>query len=149
MIVHRLARAPFAALDGDGARLFGGRWNTPGRPMVYTAVNPSLAVLEVMVHLDLPPDLMPDDYRLLSIELPEGAAREVLHTVPPTDGECAAAGDDFLRRHQALTLTVPSVLVPRQHNILINPRHPQAADLRVVGDEAFRFDPRLLGAGRG
>ena len=61
--------APFADLSGEGARLYGGRWNSSGRAMVYAASDAALAVLEVRVHLDLPPDLIPDDYVLLKLDL--------------------------------------------------------------------------------
>ena len=54
MRLWRLTRRPFADLEGRGAARFGGRWNRPGRPMVYTTAEASLAVLEVRVHLDLP-----------------------------------------------------------------------------------------------
>jgi len=144
LIVHRLCKAAHAALDGEGARLWGGRWNSPGAPMVYTAASPGLAVLEVLVHLDLPPELIPDDYRILSIEVPDGAAIETLGEVPVDPADCAAIGDDFLRRGEALVLRAPSVVVPQETNSLINPRHEAARDLRLARDEPFRFDPRLL-----
>ncbi len=145
MIVYRLAKAAFAALDGEGARLFGGRWNSAGRPMIYAAASPSLAVLEVLVHLDLPLDLMPDDYRLLTIEAPDDAPRERLDQSPYSAEACRAAGDDFLERGAALVLLVPSVVVPQERNALINPRHPDVSRLRLIDDEPFGFDPRLLG----
>jgi RES domain-containing protein len=143
VIVHRLAKAGFAGLDGEGARLYGGRWNSPGRPMVYSAASPSLAVLEVLVHLDLPPELMPDDYRLLAIEIPDDAAVERLDDVPAEARACAAVGDDFLARGAALALLVPSVIVPQERNVLVNVRHPDMGRVRITGDEPFRFDPRL------
>jgi len=146
VIVYRLAKAAFAALDGEGARLFGGRWNSAGRPMIYAAASPSLAVLEVLVHLDLPLDLMPDDYRLLTIEAPDDAPRERLDQSPQSAEACRAAGDDFLERGAALVLFVPSVVVPKETNALMNPRHPEASGLRLVDDEPFRFDPRLRGS---
>jgi len=59
LLAWRLCRAPFADLSGEGARLYGGRWNSSGRAMVYAAGDAALAVLEVRVHLDLPPDLVP------------------------------------------------------------------------------------------
>jgi RES domain-containing protein len=143
LIVHRLAKQAFTALDGEGARRFGGRWNSPGRPMIYAAASPSLAVLEVLVHLDLPPDLMPDDYRLLAIDLPDDAPVETLDEPPPDTQACRDIGDAFLRRGEALVLTVPSIIVPQERNALINPLHPQAGRMRPVGDAPFRFDPRL------
>lgn len=141
MIFHRLAKAAFVGLDGEGARLFGGRWNSPGRPMIYTAASPSLALLEVLVHLDLPPELIPIDYRLLAIQLPDGAPIEQLDE-PPADP--LATGDDFLARGAALALLVPSAVVPQEVNALINPRHPAAGGLRVQTNAPFSFDPRLF-----
>ena len=145
MIVYRLAKAAFTALDGEGARLFGGRWNSPGRPMIYTAASPSLAVLEVLVHLDLPIDLMPDDYRLLAIEIPDDAPIERLDQAPADAQTCLEAGDTFLTQGAALALLVPSVVVPQERNALINARHAAMGAVRLVGDEPFRFDRRLAG----
>lgn len=144
MIVHRLAKAAFTALDGEGARLYGGRWNAPGRPMVYTAASPSLAVLEVLVHLDLPPELLPDDYRLLAIDIPDGAPVERLEDTPADPDDCLALGEAFLDRAAALVLLVPSVVVPQEHNALINVRHPDMARVKLVGEQPFRLDPRLV-----
>ncbi|PLR24387.1 RES domain-containing protein [Caulobacter zeae] len=141
MIVHRIAKAAHVGLDGEGARLYGGRWNSPGRPMLYTAASPSLAVLEVLVHLDLPPDLLPLDYRLLWIHVPDDAPSLVLEAVPR---DSVAAGDAFLSAGAALCLRVPSQVVPQEINTLINPRHPAFAAVRVEREEAFRFDPRLF-----
>ncbi len=147
MIVHRLAKAAFAALDGEGARLFGGRWNSAGRAMVYAAASPSLAVLEVLVHLDLPPELAPDDYRLLAIDIPDDAPMERLDHTPKDLPACVAIGDEFLARGAALVLLVPSVVVPQERNALINVRHPAMGAARTVADQPFRFDARLLKPG--
>jgi len=144
VIVHRLTKAAFTALDGEGARRFGGRWNSAGRPAIYAAASPSLAVLEVLVHLDLPPELMPDDYRLLGIEIPDEAPIERLDQAPADSDGCLAAGDAFLARAAALVLLVPSVVVPQEHNAIINVRHPAMDRIAVITDEPFSFDPRLL-----
>ncbi len=144
MIVYRLAKAAFTALDGEGARLYGGRWNSPGRPMIYTAASPSLAVLEVLVHFDLPVELMPDDYRLLTIEVPDAAEIEQLEQTPMDLDVRRSAGDDFLVRGAALALLVRSVVVPQERNALINAHHEAMRSVRLVRDEMFRFDRRLL-----
>ena len=81
LIAWRISRAAFADLSGTGARLYGGRWNSPGRAMIYAAEAAALAVLEVRVHLDLTPDLLPDDYVLTGIAL-DGLAVETLDTLP-------------------------------------------------------------------
>ncbi|WP_431285927.1 RES family NAD+ phosphorylase [Humitalea sp. 24SJ18S-53] len=133
----RLCRAGFADLTGAGAQAWGGRWNSPGRPVVYAADHPALAVLEVRVHLDLPPDLIPADYVLLRLQLPDA---ESLAT-PPDDPR--AVGDAWLKANTSPVLRVPSVLVPHAWNLLVNPRH---ADVGAIREQIpFGFDQRLWG----
>jgi RES domain-containing protein len=144
VIVYRLCKAAHVALDGEGARLWGGRWNSAGRPMVYTAATPSLAVLEVLVHLDLPAELLPDDLRLLTIEIPDDVR---IHRLDPSlteDGACLMAGDDFLDAGDTLALMVRSIIVPQEWNALLNIRHGDMAHVAIRNDEPFRLDPRLL-----
>ena len=81
--VWRICRRPFADLSGDGARLYGGRWNTPGRPLIYAAETAALAVLEVRVHLDLDWDMLPDDDASVAIDTAAIVA-ETIHE-PPDD----------------------------------------------------------------
>jgi RES domain-containing protein len=132
-------------LDGEGARLYGGRWNSPGRPMIYASASPSLAVLEVLVHLDLPIELMPDDYRLLAIEIADDAQVERLAGAPDGFDACRNLGDAFLGAGAALALLVPSIIVPQETNALINVAHPDMTRVRLIGNEPFRIDPRLIG----
>jgi|AGTN01.3.fsa_nt_gi Uncharacterized conserved protein len=139
MLGWRLCHAPFADLSGDGARLYGGRWNSPGRPLVYTADTAALAVLEVRVHLDLPPDLVPDDYVLVSIDLADLPVETV--TTLPDDPQ--AFGDEWLHQQRSPVLRVPSFIVPESGNLLLNPAHPLAAAARVVSTREFAFDRRL------
>jgi RES domain-containing protein len=139
MDLWRLCRRPFADLSGEGARRFGGRWNSPGRAVVYGAEHPALAVLEVRVHLDLPFELMPEDFVLMRIALVDGMVTG-LEAVPPQTVE---AGDVWLASAASGALRVPSVLIPHAWNILLNPRHANAELARVVSVEPFRFDPRL------
>lgn len=144
MIAYRLCKAVHSALDGEGARLWGGRWNSAGRPMVYAAASPSLAVLEVLVHLDLPAELLPDDLRLLTIEIPDDVAMHTLAPSPTGDDDCRAAGDAFLEAVNALALMVESVIVPQERNVLLNARHADMARVKVQHSEPFRLDPRLI-----
>ncbi|MGO9429123.1 RES family NAD+ phosphorylase [Rhodoblastus sp.] len=139
MQAWRLCRAPFADLSGEGARLYGGRWNSPGHAMVYAADEPALAVLEVRVHLDLPPELIPDDYVLMKFDL-SGLAVEDLAVLP---ADPRAFGDQWLEQRRSPILRVPSFIVPDASNLLLNPTHPQAADAKIVGVNPFAFDPRL------
>ena len=139
----RVGRQLFADLSGEGARQHGGRWNTPGRPMVYMAEHPALAVLEVRVHLDLPPDLLPDDYVLMQVDLPDEPPEDVV--AMPADPR--AFGDAWLASGRTAVLRVPSVIVPHTSNLLLNPRHPRAADARITLTTPFQFDPRLWEGG--
>ncbi|HEV7329299.1 MAG TPA: RES family NAD+ phosphorylase [Bosea sp. (in: a-proteobacteria)] len=138
MRLWRVARAAFADLSGEGARLYGGRWNSPGRPVVYAAENPALAILEVRVHLDLAPELIPDDYALIEIETGAASISEEERAEGPR-----ALGDAWLSAGETALLKVPSFIAPRSANVLINPRHRDAAAIAVVGTQPFDFDRRL------
>jgi RES domain-containing protein len=136
MIAWRLCRRPHVGLDGEGARRFGGRWNSPGRPMVYLADHPALAALEVRVHLDLPFDLLPADYVLMRVDIPEPASLDPATTT-------IKAGNAWLATASSATVRVPSVLVPHAWNLLVNPRHQGSARAETLSIEPFGFDPRL------
>lgn len=113
--------------------------------MVYTAATPSLAVLEVLVHLDLPAELLPDNLRLLTIEVPDDAPQRQLDIVPLDDTSCLAQGDAFLDAGDALALRVKSVVVPQEWNVLLNVAHADMVRVAIIGNEPFQLDPRLLG----
>jgi RES domain-containing protein len=138
MIAWRLCRRLHADLTGEGARLYGGRWNSPGRPMLYLAEHPALAALELRVHLDLPFELLPADFVLMQVEVPNGPI--IGFEVPAAT---AAAGDTWLAEARSVTMQVPSVLMPHAWNVLLNPHHPEATQAVIRGIEPFGFDPRL------
>jgi len=142
MRLWRLARAPYADLSGEGARLYGGRWNSPGRALIYAAAEAALTVLEVRVHLDLPLELLPDDYMLLAIEAP-GSLMEIGPSLSEPKA-CQAFGDQWLVEQRSALLRVPSVIVPESDNVLLNPAHPDAAAAEIVAQRAFTFDQRLF-----
>ncbi|HEU4588653.1 MAG TPA: RES family NAD+ phosphorylase [Gemmatimonadales bacterium] len=150
MRLYRICRAPYRALDGEGARLYGGRWNSPGAPVVYASSSLALAALEYLVHLD--PDHAPSDLIALTLEVPDTASADVVHQAAlpgdwaqvPEHPACVAAGDAWLGRGVTLLLRVPAAPVPEEQNVLINPRHVEAAQVRVIAERRFAFDPRLL-----
>jgi RES domain-containing protein len=139
MRIWRVCRRPFADLSGEGARHYGGRWNSPGRPMVYAAESAALAVLEVRVHLDLDWRVLPDDYVLMTIETGDLVAE----TLAETPGDPRAAGDAWLASGRSALLRAPSVIVPESFNVLVNPAHRDAARLAVASIRPFAFDARL------
>jgi len=139
MLAWRLCREPFADLSGEGARRYGGRWNSPGRPLIYAASTAALAVLEARVHLDLPPELLPDDYVLVTIDLGDAAIEEV-YAIPELP---QAFGDAWLSEQRSPVLQVPSAIVPESPNFLINPAHTRASGMHIVQRRGFEFDRRL------
>ena len=151
-VVWRLTRPAHApGLDGEGARLAGGRWNSPGQAAVYCSGTLSLAVLESFVHLPHALRGAPrlPEMRAVELELPDAEIEEV-----SLDAEarvfdvasCRALGDRWLDRASTLSLSVPSAIVPRERNLVINPLHPLASRIRVLSQESFRFDPRMASA---
>jgi RES domain-containing protein len=135
----RICRRPFADLSGEGARLYGGRWNSPGRPVVYAAEAAALAVLEVRVHLDLDWSLLPADYVLMAIDL-SALAIESLEGAPD---DPVAYGDAWLESRRSAVLGVPSVLVRESRNLLVNVAHPEASRASIASIRSFSFDERL------
>lgn len=145
-------RDPGGAFDGEGARLYGGRWNRPGTRLVYAAEHLSLAALELFVHLD--PEDQPRTLFRFRVEL-QDAALELLprERLPaswrdyPAPDETAALGTDWAGRGDALALVVPSVVIPEENNILLNPGHPRFRELKLEPGEPFSFDPRMWAKG--
>ena len=149
MHVWRIASSRHPLLDGEGARLYGGRWNSPGRPAVYTSAHASLAVLEKLAWTD--PEDVPADLELTEIEVPDDIAVEHLDVgrlpvgwAEPGSAACLRAGDEWLSSLRTAALVVPSAVMPVDSNILINPLHTDARRIRVVGTRPFSFDLRLL-----
>jgi RES domain-containing protein len=150
MHVWRLTRPEYApGLDGLGARKEGGRWNSPGRAVVYCGGSLALSCLEVFVHL---PPSMRVSHKLpnliaVKLEVPTDLAMEVVHLadVPLDAGisEYRAFGDRWLKSAQSAILCVPSMVIPHEVNYLLNPQHPEMSRVKVVSQEPFTFDPRL------
>jgi RES domain-containing protein len=143
--IYRLVRADRAdeALSGEGARLYGGRWNPPGAAVVYASESRALAVLETFVHVTL--EARAIRFMLYAITLP---ARPRLERIGPTRRtRTLAASQDvgraWIDSAAALALVVPSVIVPQEANYVLNVRHPQFAHVKVRTREVFSFDERL------
>ena len=138
-----------AAFDGEGARLYGGRWNSKGKACVYLAGSASLAMLEVMVHLD--DYQLLEHYTLLEVTLPKSALMSLSTeslpkdwAVEPAPASTAEIGDNWLESQSSLALAVPSAVVPRERNYLINPEHARfQALIDSAAEIAFTPDKRL------
>jgi RES domain-containing protein len=137
-----------AAFDGEGARLYGGRWNSPGVSAVYTSDSRALATLEVLAGLqtNLPLSayvLIPaefDDSLVVAVELEKLPAD--WNQNPPTTST-QRIGDDWISSGRSVVLRVPSALVPQESNYLFNPRHPGFSAVTVGKPEPLSLDSRL------
>lgn len=149
MIVWRLCRPDFATLDGEGAFLFGGRWNSRGSRILYTSAHLSLAIVETLVHTG--PRDVPDGLVKLQIEIPESVTIDAKNesTLPrrwrgdPT-GRTRAVGDIWVKTAAAAAMRIPSAVVPEEDNVLINPQHEDAQRIRIVSQAPLDLDPRLI-----
>jgi RES domain-containing protein len=136
-----------SAFSGEGARIYGGRWNSPGTAMIYTAQSQALAVLEMLIHLDSPELLK--RYSLFEVEMDLLYVAELdLSNLPrnwranPTPAGVRALGDDWVASRRSV-LRVPSALVPAESTFLLNPQHPDFSKLCIGKAVPFQFDPRL------
>jgi RES domain-containing protein len=147
----RIVKKRFAerAFDGEGARLFGGRWNSPGVPVIYVSSTRALAVLEMAVHLDRAALL--SSFVLVPCEFNERLMTQV--TAPqlprqwrrnPPLPDLARVGDGWVRSAASAVLAVPSAIIPEEVNLLLNPAHPDFATISLGPPHDFEFDRRLI-----
>lgn len=138
-------------LSGKGAEKDGGRWNPPGLPVVYSSQTRALACLETVVHLnagglplnrylvqiDVPPDLWSKAEVLEPSALPIGWDAE------PPGKVSIDIGSNWLKAKSSALLFLPSIIVPEEQNVLINPQHPDADAITATKVRKWTYDPRL------
>jgi RES domain-containing protein len=138
-----------SAFTGEGARVYGGRWNSRGTAVIYVSEHESLAALELLVHLTpVPPDGRYRSFRLeWEDKLTEYFAVKNLpanwNTEPPTV-QTMQIGDGWLHAGKSVALAVPSVLSTSEMNFLLNPKHPDFKRVKISQPVDYRFDSRLL-----
>jgi len=144
--LFRVCRAKYARLDGDGARIVGGRWNSPGHAVVYMAESIALAVLENLVHMSRQD--FPRGYVCVSATLPDWInvveERELRLRIALRGLSPQALGDWWLDSGISAVLAVPSAVVVQEHNYLLNPAHPDFASVRAEPPALFHFDEPLF-----
>jgi RES domain-containing protein len=146
--ITKAARAD-KAFDGEGARLYGGRWNSVGTPVVYLAENAALAVLELLVHIENTAAI--DLYVLIPVAFESRLVRTLpKNSIPgdwsanPPSSTTQSIGDRWLAQGRDLLLSVPSALVPTERNFLLNPKHPDFSRVHIGAPQEFKFDARLF-----
>ena len=159
MRIWRLCRAPYGAeaFSGEGARRFGGRWNTRGVSMVYASTSLALSAIELYVHLE--PGQAPDDLVCICATLPEGEPARTFHSAElppewwaddavPAAGTTRELGDAWISDRSSLALMVPSVPIRAEWNVLVNPPPPRMRELQIDPPQSFVFDARPCQRGR-
>lgn len=149
--VYRICKTKYAAtaFDGEGAFRFGGRWNSRGTRIVYTAGSLSLAALEMLVHLG--GEEMLFNYSFVAAEIPAELILKVEDFRPlpenwsesPAPHAAQEIGDDWVRNSASAVLEVPSSIVPLEKNYLLNPAHPDWDKIAFGTPQEFEFDERL------
>jgi RES domain-containing protein len=153
MELYRITQEKYADdLSGNGARLYGGRWNSEGKYALYTAATRSLALLEILAHV---PARLLSDKRYILVTLTAPADKTLIEMIRPEDlpGDWDALdvqhvtqtiGDKFLQEQKKLVMTVPSVLVPEEFNYVINPLHAAMKQVKIIHKRELRFNDRLV-----
>lgn len=147
MKAYRITRSRFADMSGDGGLMVDGRWHSLGHRIVYAAAEPGLAMLEVIVHLHVNPSEMPPDHVMMVLELPEAPLQMPGAEAVSLLGDPHATrrfGDGWLEECESLALEVPSVIVPKGRNVLINPVHPDIERVSTLEIFSINWDDRLF-----
>jgi len=137
-------------LSGKGASISGGRWNSPGVEVIYTAANRSLATAEVAVHLSIA--TLPDGYMMMTIQMPDNISISEIDAIElPTDWNQFPAlkatqsiGDRFIKEGKTCLLKAPSAVTQGDFNFLVNPLHADFKKIKITGFDLFPFDRRMF-----
>jgi RES domain-containing protein len=150
MLVYRLAKEKYIRdLSGTGARLYGGRWNRKGTPLLYSSEHTSLAILELLVHT--PHTLLPTNISLLTLFIPDELEIRTLEIENlaanwqqyPAPDSLAEMGTHWIKSQESVAIKVPSVVVPNEWNILLNPDHPEFKKIDIKSVSPFQLDSRF------
>jgi RES domain-containing protein len=151
MELYRITQEIYANdLSGNGARLYGGRWNSEGLFAVYTSSSRSLALLETLAHT--PAKMLQEkSYILVTLYIPDTIEAGIIDKeklipgwdAPDTRPLTKKTGDSFLRSKSGLLLSVPSVLIPEENNFILNPLHPNMKKVKLVHKRRIQFDSRV------
>ena len=149
MRVFRISAPQYvdAALSGEGAARAGARWNSPGIRMAYTASSVSLAMLEMLVHVDR--EDVPMNRRLLRFDVPDDAIKTLLDFPEgwdflPYSFSVRAVGDEWVTGGASLALLVPSAVARHESNVLINPSHARFREINLLENAPLALDMRLF-----
>ncbi|MGB8194306.1 MAG: RES family NAD+ phosphorylase [Chitinophagaceae bacterium] len=148
MIVYRLSKTKWSkSLDGEGSRLFGGRWNDEGIPCVYTSESRALAVLEYTVNTNV--EDIPRLLSMVAIEIPDSFLDNPVASLPgdwqeaPASGSTKEYGSRLLKKKSHGILRFPSAVIPKEFNYLLNPLHAVSESFKIIEVQDFVYDVRI------
>lgn len=149
MQLYRIADSRHPLWDGTGAAMVGGRWNSPGRPVIYASLSYACAMLEILVHANI--GRIPATHAYVVAQVPDGVGIErhdALSLPAGWDGDDLSParrfGDQWLQEARSAVLVVPSVVARLESNALINPLHADANRLQVAPGQRVIWDQRLF-----
>lgn len=149
--VYRIVKTKRAEdLSGEGAKIYGGRWNAPGTPVLYTAQSRALAALEALVHI--PYNVLSSQFSLIEIQIPAKAEVLEIHlnSLPKdwTKNEhmefLHGIGEKWIKKTKFPVMKVPSAIIPEEYNLIVNPLHPALKKMKIKKHRPFKFDERLI-----
>jgi len=149
MEVYRISKEKYIRdLSGLGAKTYGGRWNRPGVSVLYTSSHRSLALLELLVHFESS-DAIEDTFRFAKINVPESKIIDIDFDFTKTDmwsynnTDLWSMTEHYFFDIDVLGIWVPSVIVPQEKNLLLNPMHSDFKHVKLREIEQVRLDNRL------
>ncbi len=150
MIVYRLAKQRFNTLDGEGARLYPGRWNTNRHRALYTASTSSLAILEVIANIQKYKYLYDENFELITLDVPDKDILDLRNDVATNRigfskfsfQDSQAKGAELFNNPARLGFIVPSIVNPHEANVILNASAFDLGQFKIK-EQVMVFDPRL------
>ncbi len=151
MELYRISKREFATPDGMGGMFYPGRWHTVGFRVIYAAQSRSLAALEYLVHLNQI-SLLANNFVITTLFIPDDIKVETADEASLTPGwtdfrnyrVTQSIGTAFLKEGKSLLLKVPSAIIQKEYNYLINPNVTSMLNCQVLDVSDFVFEKRLV-----
>ena len=149
MLVYRISKTKYATdLSGEGAKLYGGRWNNKLTPCIYTSESRALALLEYTVNINI--DDIPRALSIITLDIPDEGVYELSQSQLPGDWKDVPApsstrdlGSNLLNEAQHVVIKIPSAIIANEFNYILNPKHPDSKDFKIRDIKDFVYDIRI------
>ena len=149
MLVYRISKTKYATdLSGEGAKLYGGRWNNKLIPCIYTSESRALALLEYTVNINI--DDIPRALSIITLDIPDGAIYELSQSQLPGDWKDVPApsstrdlGSNLLNEAKNAVIKIPSAIISNDFNYILNPKHPDSKNFKIRDIKDFVYDIRI------